>query len=452
MSMRPAIAVRAAVTALLSSTLALAVVAAEARFAEPPAAAADPAFPATPQGRCAQAWLRLLHEGTVEEARAFEEAHRSPKALAERSIEERAARLPALQAEFRPIRVESVTQPSERRLEVAGAGPGGPVLLEFAFDADGRLETIGITSGGSAMRSQPVDAARRTALVDAFTRALREEYVLPEQGAAMADAVAKAAAAGAYDGIVDERALVDRLTADAHAVNNDRHLRVRLMPPEDESRRPQALGATDEDARRMNWGFRSCEIVEGNVGVLRLDVFVPSEEAMRVADAAMAFLARCDALIFDLRQNGGGSPVMINYLSGYLFETPTLLNRMLDRDGDVIGEAFSDEVVQGTRFAPDLPVFVVTSERTFSGAEEFSYNLQNLRRATIVGETTGGGAHPVKPVRLDERIAVIMPHLRAQNPITGTNWEGVGVQPDVPVPADKALERAIELARVAIRR
>lgn len=414
---------------------------------EPPTTSA--VIPDTSQGRCVKDWLRLVREGTEADARAFESTYRSAARLAERSIDERVARLPSLRAEFGKLQVERVAQPSPGRIDVNAAGPAGPVLLEFAFDASGKLEAITITSEGTAaMQSRPLDAARRAKLVETLCSALREEYVLPDQGAAMADAVSKAAAAGAYDSITDERALVERLTADVRAVNNDKHLRVRIAP-EDEggSAQPRALGATHDEARRNNWAFRSCEIAEGNIGVLRFDLFIPDDEAKRVADAAMAFLARCDALVFDLRANGGGSPEMINYLSGYIFEKPTLLNRMLDRTGSVIGEAFSDAEVRGERFPADLPVFVVTSGRTFSGAEEFAYNLQNLKRATIVGEVTGGGAHPVRPVRLDERIMVIMPYMRAQNPVTGTNWEGVGVKPDVIVPADKALDRAIELAR-----
>ncbi|MBL9148674.1 MAG: S41 family peptidase [Phycisphaerae bacterium] len=302
-------------------------------------------------------------------------------------------------------------------------------------------------AAAAAPAPAPVDAARRRALVESAATAVREEYVFPDKGAAMADAIAAALARGDYDAIDDERALCERLTADMRAVTNDKHLRVRSLPKDAEARRQGAFGPTAEEARRDNWSFRRCEIVDGNVGILRFDAFVPTDEAKRVADAAMAFLGRCDALVIDLRWNGGGSPEMICYLSGYLFESPVLLNRMVARDGSVVGEAFSDETVNGTRFPKDLPVYVVTSERTFSGAEEFAYNLKNLGRATIVGETTGGGAHPVRPIRLDDRVIVAMPFMRAENPITKTNWEGKGVEPDVHVPADAALDRAIELAR-----
>lgn len=411
-----------------------------------PAAGASAAMPDTPLGRCAGAWLRMVRDGTEADARAFESTYRAPARLAERSIDERVARLQGLRAEFGQLRIDKVTQSSDRQLAVTATGPRGPVLLEFAFDGDGKLDTISITSSTESVPSAPIDGARRGKIVEAMCRALREEYVFPEKGEAMAKAIAATAAAGGYDAIADERALAERLTTDARAVVNDRHLRVRLSP-QGPAPQGQELVPSDDEARRENWGFRSCEIVEGNVGVLRFDAFIAHEEAKRVADAALAFLGRCDALIFDLRQNGGGSPEMINHLAGYLFEKPTLLNRMVDRSGAVTGEGSSDAEVSGQRFRADLPVFVVTSARTFSGAEEFAYDLQALGRATVVGETTGGGAHPVRMIRLDDRLAVVMPHLRAQNPVTGTNWEGTGVKPDVEVPAGQAMERAIGLAR-----
>ncbi len=165
----------------------------------------------------------------------------------------------------------------------------------------------------------------------------------------------------------------------------------------------------------------------------------------------MNFLSGCDAIIFDLRSNGGGSPEMIRYITSYLFDSKTHLNDMVDRDSKVVEEYWTLEQVPGPRPKKDVPVFVLTSSRTFSGAEEFSYNLKNLKRATLVGETTGGGAHPVRGERVNERFMVRVPFMRAQNPITKTNWEGAGVEPDVKTGAGDALERATELARQAIK-
>ncbi len=202
--------------------------------------------------------------------------------------------------------------------------------------------------------------------------------------------------------------------------------------------------------RAENYAFRKVEILPGNIGYLKFDMFADSDEARETAGAAMGFLRHCDAIVFDLRTNGGGSPAMIDFLCGYLFEEPAHLNDMVDRDGKMVSEHWSLKEVPGERFAKDVPVFVLTSSRTFSGAEEFSYDLKNLKRATIVGETTGGGAHPVRGERINDRFVLMVPYMRAQNPVTKTNWEGTGVEPDVKLPASEALEKAQALARQAI--
>lgn len=407
-------------------------------------------LPDTPQGRCAAAWIKLVQDGGPEEARTFEKNWRAAKRLSETPLEQRVARLPELRKEFGALTLMEVGPPSASSLPTKiNSSIRGAIDVVFEFDDQGKLDAIQITSGGPMVASQPLNAERRTKLVDAAVTALRDEYVFPEKGAAMADAIAKANAAGAYDAIADERALAERLTRDMREVTHDKHLGVSIAPASDEGEHSMAR-ESDDEARQQNWMFKSCEVAPGNIGVLRFDAFRPDDEAKKVVDASFAFLAQCDAVVFDIRANGGGSPVLLNYIAGYLFDKPTLLNTMMDRTGSVIGEGYSDEEIAGTRFARDLPVFVVTGPRTFSCAEEFAYDLQSLKRATIVGQTTGGGAHPVKPVRLDDRMIIRMPHLRANNPVTHTNWEGTGVKPDVEAPANQALEKALELARARV--
>ncbi|MBV9181313.1 MAG: S41 family peptidase [Acidobacteria bacterium] len=160
--------------------------------------------------------------------------------------------------------------------------------------------------------------------------------------------------------------------------------------------------------------------------------------------AAMNFLAHVDAIIFDLRENGGGDPKMVAFLSSYLFDQPTHLNDLYSRRDDFTSQYWTVPYVPGPTLA-DKPAFVLTSRRTFSGAEEFTYNLKNLKRATIVGERTGGGAHPVMGWRIDDHFIIGVPFARAVNPITKTDWEGVGVEPDVAVPSADALATAIRL-------
>jgi C-terminal processing protease CtpA/Prc len=159
----------------------------------------------------------------------------------------------------------------------------------------------------------------------------------------------------------------------------------------------------------------------------------------------MTFLSHVDAIIFDLRENGGGDPRMVAMISSYLFDKPTHLNDLYNRKEDFTTQYWTLPYVPGTTLA-DKPAFVLTSKSTFSGAEEFTYNLKNLKRATIVGETTGGGAHPVAGHRIDDHFMIGVPYARAVNPISRTNWEGTGVEPDVAVKAADALEKAEELA------
>jgi C-terminal processing protease CtpA/Prc len=195
-----------------------------------------------------------------------------------------------------------------------------------------------------------------------------------------------------------------------------------------------------EEARR-NYGFVRTEILPGNIGYIRFDAFSASEEARGAAAAAMAFVSHCDAIVFDLRQNGGGSPRMVEFLGGYLFESPTVLNAFFDRKGKRVSQTKTLETVPGPKVT--VPVYLLTAARTFSCAEEFSYDLKSTKRATIVGETTGGGAHPVKGVPLNDRFEIMVPYERAENPVTHDNWEGKGVEPDIKAPADQALEAAL---------
>jgi C-terminal processing protease CtpA/Prc len=159
----------------------------------------------------------------------------------------------------------------------------------------------------------------------------------------------------------------------------------------------------------------------------------------------MTFLAGTRAMIIDLRQNGGGSPKMVALISSYLFDRRTHLNDLWTRSTNATEEFWTQDSVAGRRFGGEKPVFVLTSTNTFSGAEEFTYNLKALKRATIVGETTGGGAHPVRGRRIDEHFMIGVPFARAINPVTRTNWEGVGVEPDTKVLAGEALKTALKL-------
>ncbi|HEY4562003.1 MAG TPA: S41 family peptidase [Thermoanaerobaculia bacterium] len=301
-----------------------------------------------------------------------------------------------------------------------------------------------------------VNAQDRAAIVDDVTAALNEIYVFPETARKMEEHARHQLKAGAYDRLGTLDAFTQKLTEDLQAVSHDLHLRV-FWDPEAPAGGAEGQPTAEQQARfaaqqrRDNYCFRKVERLAGNVGYLKLDCFAPAELGGGTAVAAMGFLAGSDALIFDLRDNGGGSPTMIQLLTSYLVGgEPAHLNNFYIRKGDQTQQFWTQAWVPGTRL-PDVPVFVLTSNRTFSAAEEFTYNLKNMKRATIVGETTGGGAHPVDLHRVKGYpVAVSLPFGRAINPISGTNWEGTGVEPDVKTPAAEALAAACSRALIAL--
>lgn len=290
-----------------------------------------------------------------------------------------------------------------------------------------------------------VDAARRRAVVAGALERLLAGYVFPATAQKAADHVRARAAAGAYDGLSGARAFAQALTDDLQAISKDKHLRVRYSAePLGDPREPTAeeQRQAEDEARWRNHGFERVERLPGNVGYLELRGFADARLGGETAAAAMTFLAGTDALIVDLRRNGGGSAEMIALVSSYLFPERTHLNDFYWREGERHEQSWTQPWVPGRRFGGDKPVYVLTSAFTFSAAEEFTYNLKNLKRATVVGETTGGGAHPGGLRRIDDHFSIWVPGGRAINPVSKTNWEGTGVQPDVAVAAPEALRAA----------
>jgi hypothetical protein len=295
---------------------------------------------------------------------------------------------------------------------------------------------------------KPVDAAMRAKMVERLSAKLNEAYVFPEVAKKMEASLRKKLKAGAYDKLTQPDELAGALTRDIQEVSKDKHLTVLYAPAP-----PPGMGsdgpedpAVHERRRRelasRNFGIEKVERLTGNVGYLDLRNFIDAELAGETAIAAMNFLGNSDAVIIDLRKNGGGAPSMIQLISSYFFEESTHLNNFYIRKGNATHQFWTSAHVAGKRMT-GVPVYVLTSPFTFSAAEEFTYNLKNLKRATIVGETTGGGAHPVERHYLaDVQLLAVVPFGRAVNPITGTNWEGTGVTPDIQVPAAKALEAA----------
>jgi hypothetical protein len=309
-------------------------------------------------------------------------------------------------------------------------------------------EINGIAPGGVVIGFD-IDAATRARVIDAAIAKLDEFYVFPDVAKKMGMAVRGRAKRGEYDAVTDGNAFANLLTEHFRDVSHDKHLSVSFSPirlPEESSApSPDAIAQYRVAMQEANCGFEKVEHLSGNVGYLKFNFFADPEVCGATAIAAMNFLANVDALIVDLRQNGGGDPKMVALLSTYLFATQTHLNDLWERKSGETQQYWTLPYVPG-KHLPSVPVFVLTSHRTFSGGEEFSNNLKVLKRATIVGEVTGGGAHPVAGHRIEDRFTIGVPFARAINPTTKTNWEGVGVEPDVKVPAADALTTAQALA------
>ncbi len=266
---------------------------------------------------------------------------------------------------------------------------------------------------------------------------VRARYVFPEAGERAAQELLTREAAGRYEGL-DEEPLSERLTADLFELCRDHHLRVR-------PRSTDGGAEQDQDAlwrallRRTNFGIERVARLEGNVGLLDLRLVTDPGPGGRAVAAAMELVANTHALILDLRGNRGGSPQGVAMWCSYLFaDDQTHLNDIYDGESGATRQFWTWGWVPGERYL-DRPVWVLTSEQTFSGGEELAYNLKVLGRATLVGATTRGGAHPTTVVPISPTLEVTVPAARSVNPVTGTNWEGTGVEPHVRVDPGEAL-------------
>jgi hypothetical protein len=318
------------------------------------------------------------------------------------------------------------------------------LLAAFAIAAPAPAQDVRPDDGPDAILTPEL----RSKVIEGALRRLKAAYVFPEVAKKMNEAVQDRVARKEYDEVTSTKRLAQMLTDHLQAVSHDKHLRVNYMaggrsaiirgrPGPDEREKMREFAAA------RNFGFEKIERLEGNIGYLDLRGFMPAEIAGETCAAAMNFLVNSDALILDLRKNGGGAPSMVALLCSYLFpaEPVVHLNDLYMRPENSTHQWWTLPYVPGKRFVRK-PVYVLTSKRTFSAAEECTYNLQKLDRATIVGETTGGGAHPGGPQPIVDKFVIWVPTGRAINPVSKTNWEGTGVKPDIEVPAEQALKAA----------
>ena len=412
-------------------------------------AGAAPTIPDTPAGQVLRDWLQAFNSEDSSLLKAHYEKHRTGKS-AERDIQFRGMTggfdLLSID-ESQPRRI--VFRVKERLRDTIAIGT---IVVDDREPPQVARFSLRAIPPGSGDPDFKVTAEQRERVITEAIKKLNEYYVFPDLAKEMAEAIKARQRGGEYKSVTDGDEFARLLTEQLRELNNDKHLRVAFSPvplPEPPAKQ-EPDPARDERRRKRfeqsNCGFKRVEVLAGNVGYVKFNMFADPKLCAPTAIAAMSFLANANAVVFDLRENGGGHPAMVALISSYLFAEPTHLNSLWERKDDKTEQYWTLSYVPGKRLV-DQPVYVLTSSRTFSAAEEFSYNLQQLGRARIVGEKTGGGAHPVSGHRIDGRFSVMVPYARAINPITKTNWEGVGVIPDVESPAAEALDRALQLAR-----
>ena len=301
--------------------------------------------------------------------------------------------------------------------------------------------------------SQPTrsltDRAHKDEVLKKVGDLLEKKYVLAGKAKGFAEEFRAKCAAGAYGPLAEAKEFAARVTADLVAVTGDKHLNFRVIEPSPAGE--AAVSPLHHPVRyyllrqKENTGFYKLEWIEPNIGYVDIRRFNHFGEAKDMVMAAMRFLSGANAIIIDVRENGGGSG---DYLSSYFLPYPTQLSGSYSREDDVLTEFWTRKDI-GREPCTDVPLFILTGPRTFSAAESFAYDMQSRKRATIVGEPTKGGAHSVDVFRIDDQFEFYISTERAVSPVTGGNWEGTGVLPDITVPAAAALDTAVALAKKA---
>jgi C-terminal processing protease CtpA/Prc len=298
--------------------------------------------------------------------------------------------------------------------------------------------------------AQDISRDDKATWIDAAVRHLRTDYIDADRGGPAAEKLMQAWTAGEFANISDGPAFAGAVSAFLQQETGDGHLNVEYV-----AREIPTGPAAEEDfsAREMerwygahlNFGIERVMRLDGNIGLLDMRVMAPVEMGGDTLTAAMNVLAHTDALVIDLRNNGGGSGDMSALVASYLFgpERKPLTGNFSGKTGKLT-QNFTAPYVPGRRYGPDKPVYVLISGHTFSAAEGLAYDLQALGRATIVGETSGGGAHPFEYLPVHPHFVLWSVTERSVNPITGSNWQDTGVTPDIRAEKDKALEAALQ--------
>jgi retinol-binding protein 3 len=301
----------------------------------------------------------------------------------------------------------------------------------------------------------PISEQTKNEVLDSLLQKLNEFYVFPDTVTKIEKTIRLCKKKGYYSKIKDSKVFADTLTNQLLRITQDKHLSVSFneedetsiqTPVEDEKERAKNF---QRFKIQKKFSFAKIDILDGNIGYLKIEAFFPVNDAAQTATAAMNYLANTDALIIDLRPNHGGEPEMVQFLASHFFDTtPVHLNDLFWREGNKTIQYWTLPNISAKRYL-DKSIYILTNEETFSAGEEFTYDLQVLKRATVVGRTTGGGANPGSEVPIKGKFVAFIPNGRAINPVTKTNWEGTGVKPDIEILEKDAL---IETQIIALKK
>ena len=309
------------------------------------------------------------------------------------------------------------------------------------------LPAFGQSHNGPPQKDMKIDQAVRVEVIEAVIANLNQRYVFPDKAAIMEKQLRLELKNGDYDDVTSAEQLANKLGESLQKTSQDKHLGLRYLeneiPLQDRAAeiKAQTIERQAEDIR-LNYGFHNVDRLKFNIGYIDLRHFAESPDVAKRMEAAMSLLGDTRAMIIDLRKNGGGSPDAVALLASYFHDKKTHLNDIYQREGNVTTEMWTNENVAGKKYGAKRKLYLLTSRETFSAAEDFAYAMKNNKRATIIGEVTGGGAHPGDVHRLNAHFMMNVPSGRSISPVTKTDWEVVGVQPDIKVSANDALNIA----------
>jgi retinol-binding protein 3 len=405
--------------------------------------------PDTPAGHTLQAFLKAFNTADHDQIAAYVKKY---------DPENNADGLTSFSNQTGGFTLVSIVHSSPDKLSFLVHGRGDNMdaygILQLATTTPPRVKQLRIRAlpPGAKLDDIQLDDATRKKVIDAISNRLTEYYVYPDVAAKMVQAIQDHQKHGDYDSIVDGNEFADALARDLRAISHDQHLHVSYNPfTLPDSSPGSSQPSPTEEARfrsmleRQNCTFSKLEVLDHNIGYIKFGAFPPPDICGPTVVAAMNFLAHTDALIFDLRENHGGDPSMVDFMVSYLFRQSTHVNDLTNRHDNETHQYWTVPWVPGLRLV-DQPVYVLTSHQTISGGEEFTFDLQTQKRATIVGETTAGAAHPVRGMSAGDHFTIGIPFGRPINPVTHGDWEGKGVKPDVKVSAADALTTAEKLA------